>query len=55
MAVVFDEVIASVEAPPPAPDEGGEAMEMPMPGNDIDKIIRAVETRQRWANRLMAD
>ncbi len=55
MGVVFDEVIASVEAPadtapaetPPAADDGGCCKR--------EKIIDAVESRERWAERLRAD
>lgn len=55
MAVVFDEVIANVEAPPdaappetpPAASESGAARK--------HEIIDAVETRERRALRLQAD
>lgn len=55
MAVVFDEVIANIEAPPdaaapeapPAAADGGAA--------SSHEIIDAVETRERRALRLQAD
>ena len=55
MPVVFDEVIASVEAPPAA--ESGDANEAQAPRADdaADKAIAALETHARRAQRLEAN
>ncbi|MCP4378546.1 MAG: hypothetical protein GY794_20515 [bacterium] len=55
MPVVFDEVIANVEAPPataaPDSEEGAGAVAE----NQEENVTRIIETQQRWAQRLMAD
>jgi hypothetical protein len=55
MGVVFDEVIANVEAPQPPVQESGMQQENRSCENDEQKIIRIVETRQRRQQRLLAD
>lgn len=55
MSIVFDEVIASVEAPPSTtPSDTAQSASM-KPEKEDKNIIRIIETQQRWANRLMAD
>lgn len=55
MPVIFDEVIANVEAPPastaPDAEEGATAPAQ----NQEENIPRIVETQLRWAQRLVAD
>lgn len=55
MPVIFDEVLASVEAPPaterPDPDDN----QVAMLEKDVDKMLTAVETMQRHALRLEAN
>jgi hypothetical protein len=55
MPVVFDEVIASVEAPPAA--ESSDALEGQAPKRDdsAQKAISAIETHARRAQRLEAN
>ena len=55
MGVVFDEVIANVEAPrPPEQDRGTQQQNRSCEQEEQD-IIRVVETRHRREQRLMAD
>jgi len=55
MGVVFDEVIANVEAPQTPVQDSGTQQENRSHDNDEQKIIRIVEARQRRQQRLMAD
>jgi hypothetical protein len=55
MGVVFDEVIANVEALPAAPPQDTVATESAPRENDKENIIDVVETQQRWARRLLAN
>lgn len=54
MPVVFDEVIASVEALPPAPAAEGSPVEQPVREEQDDRVLSVIETQQRWAQRLEA-
>ena len=56
MGVVFDEVIATVEAPASAPQEM-DVSEQPSQaaGGNEEQIIQIIETQQRKAKRLWAD
>lgn len=55
MAVVFEEVIANVEAPQTPVQDSATQQENRSQDNDEQNIIRIVETRQRRQQRLMAD
>ncbi|MBE9560496.1 MAG: hypothetical protein IMF15_06875 [Proteobacteria bacterium] len=55
MAVVFDEVIASVEAPATESQQEQAVGESPSREDETEKIISLVETKQRWARRLLAE
>ena len=55
MAVVFDEVIASVEAPASEPQQDQTVGEPASREDEAEKIISRVETQQRWARRLLAE
>ena len=55
MGVVFDEVIANVEAPQPRVQDTGTQAENSPSESDEQKIIRVVETRHRRQQRLVAD
>jgi hypothetical protein len=55
MGVVFDEVVANVEAPQPPARDAGTQQENRSCESDEQNIIRIVETRQRREQRLMAD
>ncbi len=55
MAVVFDEVIANVEAPANAPPPEASPAEAAPASAGHYEIIDAIETRQRRAERLQAD
>ena len=55
MSVVFDEVIANVEAPPATPSQEMAAAEPSPRDCDNEKIIDVIETQKRWARRLLAD
>lgn len=55
MPVVFDEVIANVEAPPVTAAPDGDADASGPAENQEENVTRIIETQQRWAKRLMAD
>lgn len=55
MAVVFDEVIASVEAPAIESQQEQIVGESSSREDETEKIISRVETKQRWARRLLAE
>lgn len=55
MAVVFDEVIASVEAPATDSQQERPAEQTGAAEEEAEKIINCVETRQRRARRLLAE
>lgn len=55
MSVVFDEIIANVEAPPPGAQADAAEGTNSIPEKDDEKISRIFETNQRRAYRLMAD
>lgn len=55
MAVVFDEVIASVEAPASESQQQPTSGESSSREDETEKIINRVETQQRWARRLLAE
>ena len=55
MAVVFDEVIASVEAPESESQQQQISGESSSREEEAEKIINRVETQQRWARRLLAE
>ena len=55
MAVVFDEVIASVEAPATEPQQEQAVGESSSREDETENIISRLETQQRWARRLLAE
>ena len=55
MGVVFDEVIASVEAPVDAPPPESPPAVSDSGAGKRGEIIDTIETRERWAERLRAD
>lgn len=55
MPVVFDEVIANVEAPPVSAAPDDEEGATGQAEDQQESVTRIIETRQRWAKRLMAD
>jgi hypothetical protein len=55
MPVIFDEVVASVEAPPPSGLEAVADIDTASSDDGSDKILRAIDLHQRRAERLMAD
>jgi hypothetical protein len=55
MAVVFDEVIASVETPVAETQQEPTVGESSSRDDETEKIIARVETQQRWARRLLAE
>jgi hypothetical protein len=55
MPVVFDEVIASVEAPPAADSADAGEAQTPKGDDSAKKAIAAIETHQRRALRLEAN
>lgn len=55
MSIVFDEVIANVEAPPSTTQPEAGQDNSSAPEKNDKAIIRVIETQQRRADRLMAD
>ncbi len=55
MPVVFDEVIANVEAPPVSASPDAEESASEPAENQVENVTRIIETQQRWAQRLKAD
>lgn len=55
MPVVFDEVIASVEAPAPEKSTDAPAMQSPIRSDEDKKVLVAIETQQRREQRLEAN
>ena len=56
MGVVFDEVIATVEAPTSAPQEMEVSEQLSQEGGEHEEqIIQIIEKQQRKAKRLRAD
>ncbi len=55
MPVVFDEVIANVEAPPVSASPEAEEGASPPAENEAENVTRIIETQQRWAQRLKAN
>ncbi len=55
MPVIFDEVIANVEAPPVSAAPDAEQAATGPADNQEENVARIIETQQRWAKRLVAD
>ena len=55
MGVVFDEVVANVEAPQPPVQDSDTQQQNRSCESDEQNIIRIVETRHRREQRLVAD